>query len=556
MYDYITHIWLFLSTSIFVSALAVYAVHFRDMPGATPYAIHKAAITFLLLSLIMASVSTQIEEKIFWIKLYNICTFIAVPAWLALTLQLTGHYKLLNGKSFTGTFLIFLFAVVSLFINNEKGWYFNNIWTESNNIRATEGMLGTVVLMTGYGILLVCTFLFINRYMKVKGILRTQTSVIIFSTFITLCGHFCWRFAPIPELRQDSLAIAFVVSGLLDAFALFRLRMFDIMAVAQATVTKNMGDGLIVLDKKELIVGLNPSAEKIIFKSNPEFLGNHAAKIFDKWPELSHLITKSDSGCCELLLDQQYYHILSVPLYIRNNRRLGTALLFHNITDEKKSQQLLLEQQQALAVLKERDRLGRELHDGRGQLLSFFQMQLETARTYIAKGHYAQVEPILKQLVDNTLGLHTDIRESITALKNTSHDESFLHTLNDYLSWFSQNYEIKTDLAVIGEYEDEMLSPIAVIQLQRIIQEALTNVRKHAYARNIHVSIELIGNVAEILIKNDGIGFDVEKAMLQKGKFGLHIMHERSEEIGAHLNFVSNPDTGTIVTIRVPIKQS
>ncbi len=556
MYDNISNIWLFLAAALFVSGLAVYASHFRDIPGARQYALHKSAITLLLLSLTMASVANGLAVKILWIKFYYAGIFIAVLAWLALALQLTGHGKLLNRWTVTGALVALAAGLLLLFTNEWHGLYWSHVWMEGNDPRASNGPVCIAILSIGYMILLVSTVLFFRRFMVINGILRTQAGIIIFSTCITVAGHFCWRFAPVPELRQDLLAVAFIISGFLDAFALFRLRMFDIMSIAQTVVIKTMGDGLVALDNHGLIVGLNSSAERMIGKSSQEASGDYAEKIFEPWPELIDLIRKENEETAEIIINQQYYAVLSTFLSGSNLRKSGKALVFHNITAEKTAQELLLEQQQAVAVSKERDRLGRELHDGQGQLLGYFQMQLEAARSLIAKGRPGQAEPLLKRLVELTQGLHADIRESITGLKTDAYEEGFLHTLNDYVRWFSYNYGIKADLILVGEFKDEMFSPVAVVQLQRIIQEAMANGRRHAGARQIQITIQVMGDTAEITVEDDGTGFDFVKAMAKKGSYGLHIMQERAAEIGADLSFDTGAEAGTRVRIRVPVKTS
>ena len=122
------------------------------------------------------------------------------------------------------------------------------------------------------------------------------------------------------------------------------------------------------------------------------------------------------------------------------------------------------------------------------------------------------------------------------------------------MRWFSQNYGIKADLAIIGEFKEETLSPAAEVQLQRIIQEALNNVRKHAGARQVRVIIQANETMTEITVDDDGAGFDVAKAMAKKGRYGLHIMGERAAEIGAALSYDTAPNAGTRVKVRVPAK--
>lgn len=550
MYDTISHIWLFLAASLFAEGLAIYALRFPTISGARQYAIHKGAIALLLLSLIMATVSSELATKIFWIKLYHTGTYVGMLAWLVLSLQMTGHGHWWKRRPIAVMLIVFAMAITILF-TNAYGLYWREIWEIDNNVQVIDGLLHPVILFLGYLILLFSTVLFIYRFTKVKGILRAQAGIIICSTAITMVGHFCWRFAPTPVLRQDLLAAAFIMSGLMDAFALFRLRMFDVISLAQAEVTQTMGDGLVVIDNQDIIVGLNPAAERMIAKPSNEVSGSLATKIFEPWPELIDRIQAEETS--EIMMERQYYNVLIVPLTGPDRRQLGKALVLHDITAERAAQELLIEQQRAVAILKERERLSRELHDGHGQLLGYFNMQLEAACSHMAQGQSDQAELLLKQLVDFTQGLHVDIRESITGLKFSA-DEDFLHTMDEYLRWFERNYNIKTNLEVHPGFTGDMLSPTTEVQLQRIIQEALTNARKHADARQVWVTINLKDDKVEIIVEDDGVGFDFDKALLKEGNFGLRIMQERAVEIGADFDCDSKPKAGTRMKLSVPFK--
>ena len=423
-----------MAATLFVEGLAIYAWRFRSIPGAVPYTVHKAAIAAMLLSLVMASQSAGLAAKISWIRLHHAYTFISVLAWSALTLQMTGRGKWLNRRTVVAMLAILASALAVLFSDERYGLFWRRIWLAGNDVRAVDGLGSTLILFSGYLVILASTGLFVHRFIKIGGILRAQAGILIFSTCITVAGHLCWRFAATPELRQDSLALAFIVSGTLDAFAFFRWRLFDIIAVAQAVVTKTMGDGLVVLDNQGLIVGLNPAAERIVAKSSSEMSGNFAVKTFEPWPELIDLLRRPDARAGEVLLNRRSYTVLIAPLPGEGRGNLGKALVFHDITAEKTAQELLIEQQQALAVLKERDRLGRELHDGQGQLLGFFDMQLEAARSLIAKGRPDQAEPLLRKLAEITQGMNADIRESIVGLKIAAAEEGFLQYIGQLLA--------------------------------------------------------------------------------------------------------------------------
>jgi signal transduction histidine kinase len=95
---------------------------------------------------------------------------------------------------------------------------------------------------------------------------------------------------------------------------------------------------------------------------------------------------------------------------------------------------------------------------------------------------------------------------------------------------------------------------MAGVQLLRIVQEALTNVRKHARARAVRVGLSVTGGAAEAVVEDDGLGFDPSRVgTTQPAVFGLRFMRERAEEVGGTVCVDSRPGAGTRVVIRVPL---
>ena len=103
--------------------------------------------------------------------------------------------------------------------------------------------------------------------------------------------------------------------------------------------------------------------------------------------------------------------------------------------------------------------------------------------------------------------------------------------------------------------KEEGLDPLVDIQLLRILQEAFTNIRKHANALNAEVKFEVEEDWMRVTIMDDGDGFDPDVRMDGDGKhIGLRVMRERAEEVGGSLNLHSEVGQGTRVVVQVPVK--
>ncbi|HOG47417.1 MAG TPA: GAF domain-containing protein [Anaerolineae bacterium] len=215
----------------------------------------------------------------------------------------------------------------------------------------------------------------------------------------------------------------------------------------------------------------------------------------------------------------------------------------------------LYEQAQRVAVLEERDRLGRELHDGLAQVVGYLLMQSRAAAAMLAAGQTERAHTQLLEMQRVAKDAYGEVREAILGLRTTiSPGAGLLHTLEEYLSGYSRQSGICARL-VIDEGAPLELAPSAEIQLLRIIQEALTNVRRHAHAKHAWVRIGLEGEQASITVEDDGRGFEPVQPGQPRRHFGLQTMKERAQGVGGSLRVLSKPGQGTRVVVRLPISR-
>ena len=212
----------------------------------------------------------------------------------------------------------------------------------------------------------------------------------------------------------------------------------------------------------------------------------------------------------------------------------------------------LYEKVQAVAVIEERERISKELHDGLAQVLSYVITKSQATRQLLRKMTLAT--DYLIELENIAQEVYTDTREDILGLRTAiSGDRNMVSALREYLARFSQMHGIKTTLDV-GDRIIPTLSPQVELQAIRIVQEALSNVRKHAEASCVSVKIEASDSEVTIVIEDDGKGFNIDE--LGQGdwsKFGIRTIKERAESIHSRLDIASAPESGTRVTLKIPL---
>lgn len=195
---------------------------------------------------------------------------------------------------------------------------------------------------------------------------------------------------------------------------------------------------------------------------------------------------------------------------------------------------------QALAVLEERQRLARNLHDAVNQSL-FSAGLIAEVLPRLWDRDQAEARRSLEDLRRLTRGAMAEMRSLLAELRPSTLTDS---DLGDLLRQLGNALEGRTSLPVVLTVSGEFTLPAEVqIAFYRICQEALSNVAKHAKARQVEIDLKQEGEVTELRIHDDGLGFDPDEPV--SGHYGLDMMRERAENAGLQLTITSQPGHGT-----------
>ena len=204
----------------------------------------------------------------------------------------------------------------------------------------------------------------------------------------------------------------------------------------------------------------------------------------------------------------------------------------------------------------ERRRIARELHDEASQSLAALAINLETIADTLPASYRAtrQKLDILKERAIQTAG---GIRDLALELRPSALDDLGLSMAID---WYAKGYLAKRGLDVKIEVTNPKtkLPSYTETMLFRIIQEALTNVVKHAEANKVRVQLQLNDSAAIVEVEDNGKGFDVESALSREGvrqNLGIHGMAERAALLGGNFTIRSQPGQGTCLRVEVPLME-
>ena len=237
----------------------------------------------------------------------------------------------------------------------------------------------------------------------------------------------------------------------------------------------------------------------------------------------------------------------------------ANAQLRAEIVEREQAQMTLLEQQRVLARYEERERVGRDLHDGLGQVMGYINVQAQAAQTLLQSGQSEATKNTLSDLIPAAQDAHNSIRAHILGLRaREATPEDFLSTLRDLLEQFGRQHHIATRLSAPEPFPPAVFAPAVEEQVARILQEGLANIRKHAHAQRVSVTISFVGDYVQMMLADDGIGFTPDLTGFGKPirsdetHFGLQIMRERAEQVGGTLEIRAAPGEGTRLLLTVP----
>ncbi len=557
-YVYTPDIWPMLASAAFMFALALYAWRHRSTRGAAPLAVTFANTALWAFTGAAVVASANFPTQLFWFVIFDAVSLAATVFPLFFVLEYSGLGKWVTRRNVA---LLLIPAVLDLLLgasSEYRGLMFARIWYEGG-IRYEMGPANVLLSLYGLALAVLAPLILIALFVR-SPVHRWPVGLI-------LVGMLAPRVVYSVTLSQGTSSssflatvVAFDFTAVLYMIALFHFRLFGVVPVGRETAVERMANGVLVLDAENRIVDMNPAASRVLALERRGTIGRAAVERLAAYPEIVRLLMQETATSAELALGGQdaprFFQVQVSLLTDPSGSRLGQLVLLQDVTEQRRARELVLEQQRALAVLQERERLARELHDSAGQVLAYVSMQAQAIRKYVHDGQGTVAEAQLTCLAEAAREAHTDLREAILNLKvGSGQTWEFFTVLKQYLDTFADHYGICTELAIPPGIGKETIEPVAGIQLLRVIQEALTNARKHGQARRVEVRFKRQDGQVQIIVADDGCGFNPDRPLdLEHDHFGLTFMRERMAAIGGTVTIHSQPGTGAQVVLTAPLR--
>ncbi len=258
--------------------------------------------------------------------------------------------------------------------------------------------------------------------------------------------------------------------------------------------------------------------------------------------------------------------VVSVPIRLHEKTMGEVDLFFNAKVSPSESERSLLEAlnshlasamenlrlnalEKEAAVSEERHLLARELHDSIAQSLAFLKIQVQLMRDALKQGSPTRIQQVLEEIDLGVRESYGDVRELLMHFRTRTNTEDIEPALATTLLKFEHQTGLKAALAISGH--GMPLSPDLQIQVLHIVQEALSNVRKHAHASMVWLDVQQ-QPVWRFEVRDDGVGFQFDHKTMDETHVGLRIMTERAQRIGATLEVVSTPTRGSSIILSLP----
>jgi PAS domain S-box-containing protein len=377
----------------------------------------------------------------------------------------------------------------------------------------------------------------------------------------------------VPEKDEEGT----VVSVLAIARDITRLRMAELALSdserAFRTLAENAPDPIIRYDRALRRIYVNPEFLRVTGLKAPDVLGKSILETSDLPARvvkalartLDKVIECGNAAKGEFTWERRgkptCWFVHAVPEYDADGRVQSVLTVWRDITESKAAEHRLRESYEMLRALasrrettreEERKRIARELHDELGQQLTALRMGASALRMRFVHDNPVVADDIQKLLVlaDKTMQV---VRDVVASLRPAVLDAGIVAALEWLGAEFSRNSNAICHLCVPEEHVS--LGEDVSIAFFRIVQEALTNVVRHARAKHVFITLDYSDDHCVLDIRDDGAGFN-PVARRRRKSFGLAGMKERVLMVGGEIVIGSSPGKGTAITVRVPMCQA
>jgi len=301
----------------------------------------------------MITFSSDLDAKIFWLKIENIGIQAQPVFWLIFTLKYSNQSRALGRAPLAALFIIPVVSLVMIFSERWFHLYYSSVKPFLENdgpLMITRGPWYWVALLQAYLVNGAATVLLIWRFIEFRNIFRRQLTLLIVAVLIPWIINILYQLisnlSPSFVLPIDLTPISFMLSIALISSAIFRTRLLDLVPIARDVVMEHIPQLVFVVDAHDRVLDANTVAEKWLGKTRDELIGRDPMEIFRPWPQLLNRFLSTEQTREEVEIPGQDPRILEIvvtPLYDNISGELdGRVIVAHDITESKQQENDLM----------------------------------------------------------------------------------------------------------------------------------------------------------------------------------------------------------------------
>lgn len=556
--------WPFLITAVFIAVVGWYAGKQSPRPGTRCFAWLTRIWFLAALAAGAANVASSSDIR-YWLWAAQILIMLLqAPLTLMFSLEYAGYDQLLTRRNLAllaVPALAFVALVVILprdQLASARIYSGREIFVGGDLVVWGAGIFHFGVWLAGLAVLVQC---FANA-----PAYRLPTTILIAAQLLPRVVYLAVQQHGGALSPSHSAILVTSVTSVLYLVALQRFQLFQVSPVARDTAINYMPYGVLVLDQDNRLVEFNPAAQALLgLPARRPSRQAAVAVLGDWWERLAPFISPepvSRDIAIQTAQGSQIFHVSSLPLRQASGWKIGQVLIIEDVTQAREAQRQQAQILWVHATGQEREQLAHELHDGLSQNLAFLNVQAQAAQVYLHGGQTEAADAALMKLVQEAQQIQHETRALIGDLLALSQPaENFGTSLRQIQSRFEQHTGLPLTIDLNGSaggadglLGPSRLHPSVAVQLVRITQEALANVRKHAGgAQSVSIKLEARDDRLCMTIADDGPGFKAADVPSTGKHFGLQVMRQRAARVGGQVTVNSEPGKGTRVEVCVPL---
>ncbi|MCX7923348.1 MAG: histidine kinase [Clostridia bacterium] len=563
----------FIASVLSLGMICLFLIKGRRTPLSLSYIWCQASIFLWSTSQMLEHYAANRETRWFFVVLnYTGVCFIGL-AWLTFCLIYTGQRC--ADKKVNCLPLVFppLVCYIMLLTNDFHHLFFTDIGVKHE----VEGVFFWVNILVVYSYCLIGTIMLFKHAPRLSGYTRKQTILLILAMAIPFTTNVNYVF-DIIQFEFDLTPSSFAFSLFFFTLATFKYQFLNVVPVAMREMTDNMKESIIMVDWMNKITYYNSSFVKdfggyiqigkvtdirIVFEMLKEYTGNISV-INRIISSIENLEQEYISVELELSGVENKHYVVNVRAILSKEKTiLGKVISFNDVTEykkllreinEKNEELSMMNEQLAeyaataeeLAIVKERNRFARDIHDTMGHTMTLLISLLEVSgMTY--KTNPTKAEEILAQALKTSRDGLKEVRRSISGLAPENLEaNSLIKALENLISDFKAS-GLKIDFKVDGveNYKNTRYSGV----IYRTCQEAITNSVRHGKAKCVFINLVFGEGKIRLFISDDGCGCK----NINKG-FGLHGMEQRIKGLEGSIIYGSKVEGGFEIRAEIPLE--